>query len=397
MEHILNKSYGIITYQDDVLMIAIELAGYTWLEADKFRKAMGKKIPEEMAAQKEKFLAGCIERGMAPLIAQRLWEQIETFAAYGFNKSHAASYGNLAYKTAYMKANYPLEYMSALLTADSGDIERIAETVKECIAMDITVLPPDINESFEVFTVVTTASVPTIRFGLISIKNFGEGIAHSIVEERKKNGPFASLQDFLMRIEDKNLNKRGLEALIKGGALDTFTDRGTLLTNIERLLQYHKDAHAGESNQTSLFGSESDSTGTPLSLAPGEPVSLTQKLIWEKELLGLYISGNPLDAHTAKITGKPSINDTKTKMYAGISTVIFGLVEDVRSVLTKKGERMAFIRVSDYTDTIESVAFPEVYGKHKDILVPGMCILLKGKITERNGEKSFMIDAVKLL
>jgi DNA polymerase-3 subunit alpha len=393
MKEILEKSYGIITYQDDVLMIAINLAGYSWLDADKFRKAMGKKIPEEMAAQKDKFMSGCRERGMKEQVVQKLWEQIETFAAYGFNKSHAASYGNLAYKTAYMKANYPLEYMSALLTADSGDVEKIAEIVAECKAMGIDVLPPDVNESYEVFSVVTTAEKPTIRFGLISIKNFGEGIAHTIVEERKSNGPFKDLSDFLTRIVDKNLNKKSLESLIKSGALDRFGERGMLLHNIETLTSFHREVHAPASAQDSLFGA----TVVTLTLEPWPASSLTEMLVWEKELLGLYVSGHPLDDHRSKLVGKPTIADTKHRMHAGISTVIAGLVEDVRTILTKKGDKMAFVKMSDYTDGIESVFFPEAFAKAKDVLVPGSCIMIKGKVSNRNDEKSFMADAAKKL
>lgn len=394
MEEILNKSYGIITYQDDVLMIAINLAGYTWLEADKFRKAMGKKIPEEMAAQKEHFVSGCTERGMKPVVVQKLWEQIETFAAYGFNKSHAASYGNLAYKTAYMKANFPLEYMSALLTADAGDVEKISEIVHECKAMGITVLPPDISESYEVFSVVTTAETPTIRFGLNSIKNFGEGIATTIVAERKAGGPYVTLTDFLSRIADKNLNKRALEALIKSGALDAYEKRGTLLANLEAIQTFYKETHAIAGPQDSLFGGD-DTSASQLLLKPADDISLTQSLIWEKELLGLYISGHPLDAYKTTISGKATINDAKIKLHAGVTTVIPALVETVRALLTKKGDRMAFVKLSDYTDSVEAVCFPEVFTAGKDALVAGTCVLVKGKITNRNGEKSFMVEAIK--
>jgi DNA polymerase-3 subunit alpha len=394
MEAILNRSYGIITYQDDVLMIAINLAGYSWLDADKFRKAMGKKIPEEMAAQKEIFMKGCAERGMKPETIQKLWEQIETFAAYGFNKAHAASYGNLAYKTAYMKANYPLEYMSALLTADSGDVEKIAEIVKECDAMGITVLPPDVNESFPVFSVLTTAEKPTIRFGLTSIKNFGESIAEAIVAERTHNGPYKNLGDFLTRVPDKNLNKRALEALIKSGALDAFGTRGMLMKNVEAILAFRKEVSSEAGPQDSLFGAPQAST---LKLQEAPDVGLIEKLVWEKELLGLYVSGHPLDAHQDKLKGKPDIYQTKHEMHAGITTVIAGLIEDVRTVLTKKGDRMAFVKISDYRDDMECVCFPEIFMSNRVHLNAGSCALFKGKISVRNGAKSMVVDAIKVL
>ena len=183
LEEILDRSYGVITYQDDVMMTSIKLAGYSWLEADKLRKAMGKKIPEVMEAEKGKLLDGLVEHGMTKQKADQLWALIEPFAAYGFNKAHAASYGRVAYQTAYMKANYPVEYMSAVLTADSGDTEKVAEIIHECERMGIEVLPPDINESFADFSVVPGKQ--TIRFGLTTIKNFGEGIAEAIIAERK--------------------------------------------------------------------------------------------------------------------------------------------------------------------------------------------------------------------
>ncbi|HEY0964300.1 MAG TPA: DNA polymerase III subunit alpha, partial [Candidatus Paceibacterota bacterium] len=292
LEKILNRSYGVITYQDDVMMISIELAGYSWLEADKLRKAMGKKIPEVMAAEKDKLMEGLVKNGLSQQKADQLWKLIEPFAAYGFNKAHAASYGRVAYQTAYMKANFPVEYMSAVLTADSGDTEKISEIIHEADRMNIEVLPPDINESFRDFSVVPGKN--TIRFGLETIKNFGSGITEVIVEERKQNGPYASLQDFLTRIHDRNLNKKSLEALICAGAFDSFGERGQLYANLDTLLAYNREHVAGkETGQDSLFadlGSVSD-----LILFPSSPAPISQKLQWEKELLGVYVSGHPLD------------------------------------------------------------------------------------------------------
>jgi DNA polymerase-3 subunit alpha len=245
MKDILDMSYGVITYQDDVLLIAIKLAGYSWLEADKLRKAMGKKIPKEMQGEKSKLIEGFIKNGLTEKKADQLWKLIEPFAAYGFNKAHAASYGRVAYQTSYMKANFPAIYMSAVLTADSGDVEKIAEIINECKRMKIPILPPDINESFSQFTVIVSegeGGVDRIRFGLVTIKNFGQGIATAIIDERKKGGKFRSLTDFLDRIKDRNLNKKSLEALIKVGALDSLgLDRGVLLSNIETLLAHNKE------------------------------------------------------------------------------------------------------------------------------------------------------------
>ncbi len=390
MEVILKPTYGVLIYQDDVMMIAVELAGYSWGEADKLRKAMGKKIPEEMQAQKDRLIKGCIERGMKPANAQKLWEQIETFAAYGFNKAHAASYGNLAYKTAYMKANFPVDYMAAVLTADAGDVEKIAEIVAECTHMGITVLPPSVNESKGDFTVVDNT---TIRFGLYSIKNFGTGVADSIMNTQ----PFTDIADFIARVPDKNLNKKSLEALIMSGALDAFGERGVLLANIETLLNCHREYTKAPSDQGSLFGAASAPQLAGIILEPADPAPLDQKLAWEKDLLGLYISGHPLDKHKDKLSNvKQSIKHAKEHL-RGVDTVIAGFIESSQSILTKKGEKMAFLKLADLSDSIEVVVFPRVLKESESILMTGNCAMLKGKISERNGEPSFVVERAKAL
>jgi DNA polymerase-3 subunit alpha len=396
LEKILDRSYGVITYQDDVMMIAIELAGYSWLDADKLRKAMGKKIPAVMEAEKDKLLKGFVEYGkLTPALADKLWKLIEPFAAYGFNKAHAASYGRVAYQTAYMKANYPVEYMSAVLTADAGDTEAIARNIRECERMNIEVLPPDINESFSDFSVVPTTE--KIRFGLTTIKNFGAGISESIIEERKAHGPYASLQDFLTRVSDKNLNKKSLEALILSGSFDRFEERGTMMKNIDMLLAYHKEqAHGKEAAQDSLFGGSAGSIHA-LVLEPGEPMTQAQKLAAEKELLGVYVSGHPLDAYRAEIEKRPKISLLKKETRNGIPAVTAGIIESVRELLTKKGDRMAFIAIGDGADAIETVAFPEVYRTYQEFLIPGACIAIQGKISIRNEESTIVIDRAKRL
>jgi len=394
LEKILDRSYGVITYQDDVMMIAIELAGYSWLDADKLRKAMGKKIPEVMAAEKDKLLKGFVEYGkLNQSLADKLWSLIEPFAAYGFNKAHAASYGRVAYQTAYMKANFPVEYMSAVLTADSGDTEKISEIIHECERMGVDVLPPDINESFKDFSVVPGTS--TIRFGLETIKNFGAGITETIVENRKNNGQFSSLQDFLTRIHDRNLNKKSLEALICAGAFDRFGDRGQLFGNLDSLLAYNREHVAGkEANQDSLFGSVGDVNDLKLESVPDVPI--TTKLIWEKELLGVYVSGHPLDAHKEEVDKRASITQVRSG-YKGTTVVTTGLVESVRELLTKKGERMAFVKIVSQSDAIEMTVFPSVYHEQRDLLQPGMCLAIKGKLDIRNDEPSILVDRVKSL
>lgn len=296
---ILKKTFGVLVYQDDLLMMAHKLAGYSWGEVDKFRKAVGKKIPEEMALQRDKFIKGCMEHsGWEKSRAEEVWVKIEPFASYGFNKAHSVSYGRVAYITAYLKANWPAEYMSAVLTHEAGDVEKVSISVNECKRMGIQVLPPDVNESFGNFGVVAEK---TIRFGLFSIKNFGEGIGSVIIKERKQNGKFKHLEDFLNRIKDKNLNKKSLEALIKAGAMDEFGDRGVMLSNLQDMLDYNRERTRLPDNQDSLFGALGGTDAVQhLKLKDAEKANQKEKLLWEKELLGLYISGHPLDLYVEK-------------------------------------------------------------------------------------------------
>lgn len=399
LEPFLNRTYGILIYQDDVLLIAVHLAGYSWGEADKFRKAIGKKIPEEMAKQKEKFMKGCVEiGGFSEENTKKLWEMIETFAAYGFNKAHAASYGRVAYLTSYLKANYPILYMASVLDADSGDTDKIAEMVAECKRMGIEVLPPNINESFEGFTVVKNKDgIEEIRFGLSTIKNFGEGIAHSIIEERKSGGKFTSLENFLTRITDRNLNKKSLEALIKAGAMRELGDRSQMYGNIESLIAYNKEIARGPQNQDSLFGDTL--AAPPLRLEHSVEITSAQKLAWEKELLGLYISGNPLEPfreklekHAMKISAIKEKPPKETTMIT-----IGGTLEEVKVIKTKKGDDMAFLKIADFTDSIEAVVFPKLFASHKLILTQDAVLVLEGKVSMRNDIPSVIIEKVKRL
>ena len=399
MAEYLDASYGLLVYQDDVLLTAIKLGGYSWLEADTLRKAMGKKIPEEMEAQKEKLLKGFKEFGkLSDTKGNELWKLIEPFAAYGFNKAHAACYGKVAYQTAYMKANYPVEYMASVLTADQGDTDSIATYVAESERMGIQVLPPDINESNSDFTV---AGDDVIRFGLTTIKNFGEGISGAIMHERVKRGPFVSLANFLSRIQEKSLNRKSLESLIKAGALDSFGEehggRSYLMFHIDALLTFHKDA-TQSAPQDSLFGS--NLLAKPELKLPEEKhyTLLKDKLEWEKELLGIYVSGHPLDSHTDK-TAKAGTNvkELLTDPVSGRSIILPLLIREVRSVLTKKGDKMAFVKFEDKTASIEGVVFPKLYKEKGLYLTSGTCVLIKGSVSTRNGETSLTIDELKVL
>ncbi len=405
MKKFLKESYGLIVYQDDLLFSAIELAGYNWEEADKFRKAVGKKIPAEMAAQRNKFTEGIITNGQTPEFAEKLWKLFEPFQAYGFGKAHAASYGKVAYQTAYMKANYPVEYMAAILTAESGDVEKIAEIIEECKNMEIPVLPPNINESFGGFTCLPASpnlnidkenKSKKIRFGFYTIKNLGTDIGDSIIAERKLNGKFKSITDFLDRIKHKNLNKKSMEALIKSGCMDEWTDRGILLSNLEAMLLYNHENNKQNENQISLFGGSTEVKAPEFKLQIAKEATQAEKLIWEKELLGLYISGHPLDRLRDKLEKRTvNIKKIKEEFGNGMQITIAGIIENSRQVMTKNNERMAFLKISDLTDSIEAVVFPSIFKDFIDILVPEKCIALSGKVSNKNGEKSIIIEAVK--
>lgn len=383
------------------MMIAIKLAGYSWLEADKLRKAMGKKIPAEMEIQKDKLLKGFVSNGMTPTKTKELWALIEPFAAYGFNKAHAASYGLVAYQTAYMKANYPSEYMAAVLTAESGDVEKIAEIIAECKRMKLPVLPPDVNESMGDFAVIkgATPAEDKIRFGLHSVKNLGNEISDYIITEREKNGRYTNLSNFLERVQHKNLTKKSLEALVKCGAMDEFGERGQMIFNMEDELGYSKSLGNINTAQTSLFGLMASPASIPLlRLKECEPAKPFEKLTWEKELLGLYISGHPLDKYREKLLAR-EWNNKKIKESASENQIVtvIGIIEEMRDLMTKKNERMAFLKVADLEDSIEVVVFPRTFDQFKDILAAEKCVAIKGKFSKRNGDASVIADAIKIL
>lgn len=405
MKEYLEFSNGLLVYQDDVLMTSIKLGGYSWLEADKLRKAMGKKIPEVMEAEREKLIKGFMQYGkLSKQLSEKIWKLIEPFAAYGFGKAHAASYGRVAYQTAFMKANYPVEYMTAILTSESGDIEKVAEIVHECQKMGIKILPPNINESYGGFTVINgtkSDKEPTIRFGLYTIKNLGADIADAIIAERKTvstggGGKFTSLTDFFERINHKNLNKKSVEALAKSGAMDDLSPRNMIIGNLETLLTFNKESR-GANAQESLFGSIGG-IQTKLALEPKPEISLREKLVWEKELLGLYISGHPLDSYKDKIEKFGTlIKNLKDDVRVGMPITVAAIIDDIRIVTTKNNNRMAFIKISDYTGSIDAVIFSKLFEEVRESLVKDIIIALSGKVTERNGEKSITIENFKII
>ncbi len=396
LEPILDQSFGVIVYQDDVMLIAIHLAGYSWLEADKLRKAMGKKIPAEMQAQKEKLLQGFQEHGLSIKKGQELWSLIEPFAAYGFNKAHAASYGRVAYQTAYMKANFPVAYMTAILTNESGDVEKISEIVSECKRMGIIVLPPDINKSEGGFSVVFDQNgKEEIRFGLYTVKNLGVDISDAIIAERKKAGPFTSFENFIRRITHKNLNKKSLEALTMCGALDHFGERNEILANSESILEFHKHVVKDNILQNSLF---EVSTESSFVMKKAPVASQKQKLTWEKELLGLFVSGFPLDPWKEKIDARNmDIEKVHTQIADGKEVSLAVIIESIKVTITKKGDKMGLLTLRDYSGFIEVAVFPENYKRYKDSIVIDIPLVVKGKVSTRNGEKTIALDEIKKL
>lgn len=403
-EKFLAKSFGVLVYQDDLLSTALELAGYTWETVDKFRKAVGKKIPAEMAKQHIIFVEGCQKHSkMSAAEAEAIWNLFEPFQGYGFNKAHAACYGRVAYQTAYMKANFPAEYMCAVLTAEAGDTEKIGIIIAECKRMSIPVLPPDINESVAQFTVVkgVTQEEDQIRFGLYTIKNLGEAIADAIIAERERGGAYESFTDFLERVEHKDLTKKSLEALIMAGAFDSLgTDRGALLHNIEDALEYHK-LHLAEksSNQVSLFAMMEEKRSIPtFRLRPAPEASKDDMLRWEKDLLGLYLSGHPLEKHRERMEkAGVNIKQTAAEGREGSSTLLAGIIEEHRVVITKKNEHMAFIKVADFTGAIEVVLFPRTFAEVKDAIAVDRCVAIKGRFSRRNDSPSVIAESVKAM
>jgi len=417
-EKFLAKSYGILVYQDDLLFTAMELAGYNWESVDKFRKAVGKKIPVEMAKQHEIFVQGCqTHSGMTKEKAEQIWNLFEPFQGYGFNKAHAACYGRVAYQTAYMKANFPAEYMCAVLTAEAGDTEKISEIISECQRMGISVLPPEINTSHKDFKIIknrestdeysksndnsnklSAQKQNQIRFGLLTIKNLGEGVADAIITEREANGQYEDVENLVTRVTDKDMNKKALESLIRCGALDEFGDRNMLLVNVENLLSYAKEKQKHSSmGQVSLFGDTDKTNLPPLRLASAEPAKPWEKLIWEKELLGLFISSHPLSGYQTQLKFENVTPIKSITISTSGSVKIGGLITKTQKIVTKTGRPMIFTWIEDLTSKIEVVVFPNVLEKNPDAWKENNVVVARGKINDRDGSLKFLCDEVKPL
>lgn len=407
VEKFLAKSYGILVYQEDLLFTAMELAGYNWESVDKFRKAVGKKIPAEMAKQHEIFVQGCqTHSGMTKGQAEQIWDLFEPFQGYGFGKAHAACYGRVAYQTAYMKANFPAEYMCAVLTAEAGDTEKISEVIAECQRMGIPVLPPDINSSFKDFTVIKNQQPTTdnqqpadqIRFGLLTIKNLGEGVADAIITEREANGSYKDIEDFVTRIHNKDLNKKSVESLIRCGAVDEFGDRNMLLVNTENLLSYAREKQKQSSmGQVSLFGNTDKADLPPLRFSPTEPAKPWEKLIWEKELLGLFVSDHPLSSYQSQLKLENVVPIKNITVSTIGSVKIGGMITKTQKIVTKTGRPMIFSWLEDLTSKIEVIVFPNVLEKNPEAWKENTVVVARGKVNDRDGSLKFLCDEVRML
>ena len=394
LKPILKKTYGIAIYQEQVLQIVRDLAGFSFSEADVLRKAVGKKIAKLLQKQKEKFISGCIKNKISKKTAEKVFAFIEPFARYGFNRSHATCYAIIAYQTAYLKAHYPTEFVAALLCSDQNNIDKITTEIKSAEEMGIKILPPDVNESFKDFTVIGKNK---IRFGLLAIKNVGQGISETIIKERKTNGNFQNLEDFLARIRSKDLNKKSLESLIKSGALDHFGERNQMLENIEILLNFaHKKQRDKKNGQTTLFSNVPNANrNNGLTLKKSKPSERRQKLLWEKELLGLFISEHPLKEYEEilKKYVKP-INEIVSHPYQTQIKVV-GIITKIKKILTSSKETMAFIKIEDPSGKIEIIVFPKTLKANNNFLEENKTISVTGKISHKDETLKIIAEKIK--
>ncbi|MFA5127346.1 MAG: DNA polymerase III subunit alpha [Patescibacteria group bacterium] len=402
LEPILKNTYGIAVYQEQIMRIARDLAGFTYGQADVLRKAVGKKIKELLAEQETAMINGMIKNGIDKKSAQAIWDFIIPFARYGFNRSHAACYAMISYQTAYLKANHSEAFMAALLTADQNNIDRVTIEINECRKMGIEVMPPDVNESFSNFAVVINKENPQalgkIRFGLMAIKNVGGNITKVIIHERKANGPYKSLADFLARIKDKDLNKKSLESLIKCGALDSLASRGQALGNIDKLLDFHKKIQADHKNgQHNLFA-DLPLAAPILNLKLDEysDISAEKKLSWEKELLGLYLSNHPFKETMGSL--KNCITPLKELKNLNEKNVrVAGIITAIQKIITHKGQAMLFVTIEDSLGSSELLVFPKTLEKTYGLWQDEQKILVDGRVSDKDGQAKILVENAQIL
>jgi len=402
LEPILAETYGIMVYQEDVIRMARDLAGYTAADADLMRRSVGKKKKEELLSHRQTFVAGAVQRGIPTHVAEAIFDDIEYFARYGFNRAHAADYAAITCQTAYLKAHYPVEYMAALLTVERHNTDKVGAFVAECRRMGIEVLPPDVNRSDLGFAIErpTGDGAGAIRFGLGAVKNVGEGPVEAILAARREGGEFTSLEDFCQRVDLRLVNRRALECLIKVGALDGFGGRAQLLAIMDRMIGVSAESHrARECGQLSLFDLD---TALPVgslldSLPPVAEVSDREMLNWEKELTGAYISAHPLQQVAADLSNIVTAYSSEiTEEMAGQRHTVAGMVNWVRQIITRNDKPMAFAQLEDLEGTIEVVIFPDVWQRTRELWESGRVLVVTGKVNARRQEPAIICDSVQV-
>ena len=395
LKGILEETYGVILYQEQVMQIANLLASFSLGEADILRRAMGKKKKEEMAAQRAKFLAGCLSNKVAEKKATGIFNLMEEFAGYGFNKSHSCAYALLAYQTAYLKTHYPVEFMAALLTSETGNAEKAVKYINEARGMSISILPPDVNESDLYFTPVGES----IRFGLAAIKNVGENTAKAIRDSRLSSGKFTSLYDLCERIEARFLNKRVFESLIKSGALDSLGPREPMLASVDdALAAVQRASRIRESGQHGLFGTAAAPAPVAFELHPAEPWSEAERLASEYAMLGFYVSGHPLAKYASRLQELKCVSlDQIEGQRNGKEITVAVLIVGTRPMRSKKGARWAIYTIQDMTGVQELLAFPESFARLEPLLKAGTPLLLKARVqVEEAGTRLSLQEAARL-
>ncbi len=393
LEPILKETAGVIVYQEQVMEIARVVAGFTLGQADILRRAMGKKKTDVMAEQKERFVAGATARGYAAKIAEKIFDLLVPFAGYGFNKSHAAAYSLVAYQTAFLKANYPVEFMAANLSNEIHDLDKLAEYIRETRDMGIEILPPSVNLSDKQFSSIEGKIV----FGLVGIKNVGSGAVESIIGEREKSGPFASIIDFLGRVSLKLVNKKTVEALILSGALDCLEEtRATLFQNLERLMGIAAlRQEQREGGQALLFEDLAEENLETLRLERADEWPKMKRLLDEHDSLGFYFSGHPLDQYAAIIKKYATLRlDDQDNLATDRVYTVVGLLKNCKEIITRTGKRMAFAELEDYRGAIELVIFSDIYEKIRELLVDNEIRAVRGKIDLSRGEPKLKADDI---
>jgi DNA polymerase-3 subunit alpha len=389
LSSILEETYGVIVYQEQVLFIVQAFAGYSLGQADIFRKAMGKKIPGVMKKEKRNFIAGARKMGYSAEVADEVFALIEPFAGYAFNKAHSFSYALIAYQTAYLKANYPAEYITAFLITNSDQTEKVATAVAECRRLGITVLPPDINWSQVTFSIERgEGNTPAIRFGLTAIKNVGLGAVEPLVAERNTGGQFKSIEDLCRRVDMRGMNRRAMESLIKAGVLDCLGDRGTLLHNLGRIMALaQREQHLRETGQATMFDLWGETMPAPmpsLDLQAAE-VSIKEKLAWERELMGVYLSEHPFSAFATRVAAEnTTLCGHIDAEVAGQTVVAAGMVASVHQSFTRERHPFASVVLEDLDGRVEVMVWPKVYAGTRDLWQEGNILLVEGKVRLRD-------------